>query len=240
MKIPSSLSQSSVRTPASHNLREASQLLFATSLCGAGAFVLLPATADAAIVATPGISPATPLNVPYTTDGIYLNVLNGASGSTGGATPGWDFDPYGGGTLQWWSQGNIPVGALLVYPSSPSARAGNLDVGMLVGSSGTYAPAGAGDDVVIGPAAGEWKLSGVDNYFGFQFFDEGDSLVHYGWGVMVLGDTPATGTRAITNVYYESVAGVGIVVGAVPEPTSSLLAAGAAGLALLRRRRTAA
>ena len=55
---------------------------------------------------------------------------------------------------------------------------------------------------------------------------------------MVSGNTAATGTRAITNVFYETQPGVGITI--IPEPTSTLLAAGAAGLALLRRRRLAA
>lgn len=230
---------SSPSRPASHSLREASQLLLATSLCGAGAFILLPATADAAIVATPGISPLTPLNVPYTGDGIYLNVLNGVSGSTGSAVPGWDFDPYGDATLQWYNPGNVPSGSFVRYSSSSSVAAGSLDLSMLVDSASPYVVAGGPDTVAFGAAAGEWKFNSP-NYFGFQFLDEGDNLVHYGWGIMELGDTPNTGTRAITNVFYESVAGVGIVVGVVPEPTSSLLAAGAAGLALLRRRRNAA
>lgn len=242
VKIPSSLGQSSFRAPASHNLREASQLLLATSLCGVGSVVLLPTTADAAVVATPGISPATPLTVPYNGDGIYLNVLNGASGPNGGVTPGWDFNPYGPATLQWFNQPNVSPGSLVRYSSSPSLAAGSLDLSTVVDSASLYVIAGNDDSVAIGAGAGEWKLNNA-NYFGFKFIDESDSLVHYGWGIMVLGDTAGTGTRAITNVFYESQPSVGIVVGdtgAVPEPTSSLLAAGAAGLSLLRRRRLAA
>ena len=231
------------RGPSSRNLREASQLLLATSLCGSGAFILLPATADAAIIATPGISPSSPLDIPYDGDGIYLNVLNGASGPTSATVLGWDFDPYGANTLQWYNPSNVSPGALVRYSTSSSLSAGSLDLGTLVNSASPYVVAGGLDSVAIGAGAGEWKLNNA-NYFGFQFFDEGDSLGHFGWGIVVLGSAAdATGTaRTITNVYYESQAGVGIEVGAlpIPEPTSSLLAAGAAGLALLRRRRLAA
>ena len=224
------------RPSSCQNLREASQLLIATSLCGTGAMILLPATADAAIVATPGISPATPLTVPYNIDGVYLNVLNGAAGSVS-AAPGWDINPYGSQNLSWFSQSNVTGGSLARYSSTGATTAGSLDLSTLVDAATTYTNLTAA--VTYGTAPGEWKLS-APNYFGFQFFHEGDNAVHYGWGILTLGSGPSTGTRTLTNVYYESQPGVGIIVGTVPEPSSSLLAAGAVGIALLRRRRAAA
>ena len=38
---------------------------------------------------------STPINVPNTFAGVYINLLTGASGVTTAAVPGWDFNPYG-------------------------------------------------------------------------------------------------------------------------------------------------
>ena len=244
MKIPSYPNQQLFRAPSSHHFREASQLVLATSLCGAGSMLLLPTTTDAAIVSTPGISPSAPLTVPYNGDGVYLNVLNGLTGGNATKPLGWDFNPNGELNLGWWVPALDPTpdalrGSLLRYSSSSAATPGSLDSNTLVDASGAYSI--SSDGVTFGAAAGEWKLSAA-NYFGFQFIDEGDSMVHYGWGILVLGDGAGVGSspRTITNVFYETEAGKGIAIGAIPEPSSSLLAVGAAGLALLRRRRTAA
>lgn len=66
-----------------------------------------------------------------------------------------------------------------------------------------------------------------------------NATTHYGW-VRVDVDN-AAGTFNIVDWAYEDQPGVGITTPAVPEPgTLGLLAAGAAGLAALRRRRSAA
>ena len=59
---------------------------------------------------------------------------------------------------------------------------------------------------------------------------------HFGW-IRVTIDN-ATGTFVINDWAYNDVPGVGINAGAIPEPsTLGLLAAGAAGVASMRRRR---
>lgn len=61
---------------------------------------------------------------------------------------------------------------------------------------------------------------------------------HYGW-VRVTIDN-AAGSFVINDWAYNTVAGAGITTGQVPEPTSlGMLAAGAAGVAAMRRRRAA-
>ncbi len=79
------------------------------------------------------------------------------------------------------------------------------------------------------------------NYFGFRFDDGIGTGLNYGFGVIDFDLTG--GTVTISEWHYESVDDVGVHVtfnaNTVPEPNSlALLAAGAAGVAAYRRRRT--
>ena len=209
-------------------LQDASSLLLVTAVCGAGG--ALTTTANAAVMATPLI--AFPLIVPNNIDGVYINVVTGATGADGGATTGWDINPYSATGLAFFSPPSPAGGAML---TSGGTTAANLPVGTEVGALGTYS--GLTPVVPFGGASPNWVLN-TSNYFGFRFIDEDDSSVHFGWGRMVVGAT--ANNRSIAELYYESTAGMPINVGAVPEPTGALLAAGAAGLVALRRRRQAA
>lgn len=174
------------------------------------------------------------INVPDTLDGIYLNVVTGSIGATGGAVPGWDLNPYTAGTgfnlwgattTTWLSTGGVIAGP---YP---------LALGTPIDSGGTYFRPGGGTDV------GPQITLNSPNYLGFQFINEANSnLIHYGWLRIDFGATD--GDRIIIEYAYEDQEGVGILAGAgssaevVPETsTLSLLALGAVGL--LRRRRAA-
>jgi len=63
--------------------------------------------------------------------------------------------------------------------------------------------------VVVGSAAGNWQLNAA-NRFGFRF-TAADGLTHYGWGTMQVG--AAITTRTITELAWETTAGVAIAVG---------------------------
>ncbi len=65
-----------------------------------------------------------------------------------------------------------------------------------------------------------------------------NAMSHFGW-IRVSIDN-AAGTFVVNDWAYNDVPGEGLVAGQIPEPgTLGLLAAGAAGLAAMRRRRTA-
>lgn len=212
-------------------LHEASSLLLVTALCGAGG--ALTTTAGAAIVSTPGVSPATPLTVPANIDGVYINVVTGATGTSGGAVAGWDLNPYSNNNtvqLQFFSPGSPAGGSVMRYPGSAVITAGSLAAGTVVDGAGTYS--GSTNPLTFGSDPGNWVLN-ASNYFGFRFLNENNGQVHFGFGRMDVG-ADAT-IRSIAQLFYEDQPGAGISV--VPEPAGALLAAGAAGLLTLRRRR---
>ena len=90
-----------------------------------------------------------------------------------------------------------------------------------------------------GPTIGydfDFGFAPGDNFFGFRFEQNGN--LHYGWAEINFDLNNTTVT--INRWAYESVAGRGIEVGAIPEPTSALalLTLGAVGLMTHRGRRS--
>lgn len=213
-------------------LQEASSLLLVTALCGAGG--ALTTAADAAIVATPGISPSTPLNIPTTTAGVYLNALTGVKNADPAAVSGWDINLWGSTKLSFFAP-TSPLGGVYAdfAPGAPT-NPGNLPQNFVVGATTAFTSGAA----LFGTGAGQWMLNAA-NYFGFRF-TAADNNLHYGYGRIIVG--AAATSRTLVELYYEDKPGTGIAVGAlpIPEPTGALLAAGAAGLMALRRRRQAA
>jgi hypothetical protein len=106
---------------------------------------------------------------------------------------------------------------------------------------------GSGFQIGTGAAAGGWSL-GDTGFFGFKFTSGANT--HYGWGEMNISGSPAGFGFSILRAYYEDTPGASIAVGATESPppptpapapsTLALLALGAAGVPLLRRRRKAA
>jgi hypothetical protein len=172
-----------------------------------------------------------PVNIPIPADidGVYLNILNGLTGTSDTSVPGWDINPYSASgptsfNLWGWSASTwfrpLPSGP---YPQAP---------GTLVDGTGNFSRPGGGTNI-----APQVTLNAA-NYFGFRFQNEDTSTINYAWVEITFG--PTSDVRSITGYAYES-SGAGIEIAAVPEPSSmALLSAGAAGLLAYRRRRNAA
>jgi hypothetical protein len=169
------------------------------------------------------------LTVPATTDGLYLNVLNGASTTgTGTAVPGWDINPYSSTGLAFFSPSNPSGGAYVV--SAPST-VHNLPPGTVISGGSTF-----GSENNISTFA-QWTLNSSNNLIGFRFLNETTSQVHYGWFRLQIGATITQ--RTLTEYAYESVAGESIAAGVkvIPEPgIFGLVGMAALGLGCLRRR----
>lgn len=192
-----------------------------------GAGLMLATAASHAVVVYRSGS----LNIPVTTNGLYLNVVNEANNlpaSTAGSTvPGWDINVWSTGGLGFFV-GASGSGYVLTAPGVVS----NLAIGSLISGASTF---GSGSNTL--PNAAQWNLNSSDNLFGFSFVNEAGGTTHYGWGRLALGSAVNVAPRMLVDYAFESEAGMSIQAGVVPEPTTfAMLGVGVAGLLLARRR----
>jgi hypothetical protein len=207
--------------------------LHAALFAGAAAVFAVAPAAHADIVYTNLL--ATPLAIPSTIDGIYLNVVTGVSGSSGSVVTGWDLNPYNNNAGLTFYGAASPSGILATGTPGTGAESVALSFGALISSAGQY---------------NQFQTRGTDfqgggtNYLGFRFLNESTGAINYGWAL--ISSTATNGfPAAILGYAYEN-SGLSITAGqtaVVPEPSTfamfSLAIAGAAGLSAWRRRRNA-
>jgi hypothetical protein len=188
--------------------REHLPMKFRPIHCLAGLPLLMCAGANANEQCFSGID----LNVPATTEGLYVNLVNGLSGQSEGAVPGFDIDIYA-------SANSVPSDQLKFYWGAASTGgAGVASIG------DTYAVLNAGE--VIGPAslftraafAGDtsgWQ-AGVAAYLGLRFRNESNGVIQYGW--MRLSTSAPLGFPAIIEGWCYEDSGAAITIPASAEP----------------------
>lgn len=147
--------------------------------------------AAAAIVASAGlVSPAsavvvtfnTPIVVPNTFDGIYVNFATGATGTSAAATPGWDFDPYNSGTSLSFFWNGTPANSTSGVASSTTGPYLDVAPGTVISSASTFA-------AVTATAATAAFQSNATHRLGFRFFNEGTGAINYGVATISNGGT---------------------------------------------------
>ena len=158
--------------------------------------------------------------VPFNIDGVYINVVTGATGTSAVTTPGYDINPYFSGV---GSTGGAVFRFLI--PAT----------GGMVGAAGTAIPLTVGTGVgpassfISGPISANSTTSST-RFFGFSFLNEANSATHYGYvTVQQTANPPTAGSVRVLQYAYENVAGTAITV--VPEPSTWLMMLG--GLAIV-------
>lgn len=163
------------------------------------------------------VTPGTPITIPDNIDGIYMNVVTGATGTSGGAVAGWDINPYsatagmfnlwGPTTQTWFSAGGVIAGPYNLPPGTSVS-----------GAAAAFFRPGGGTNL-----APELVLDSDMNYFGFRFTHEGDGgTIHFGWMRLQVG--AAAGTRAIVEYAYEDVADTAILIPTTTNATPTITA----------------
>jgi hypothetical protein len=182
---------------------------------------------DAAIV----YSGVQNINVPATFAGVYLNMVTGAT-STTGAFLGFDINPWSnGGALNFFTSssattGSGPAGTRGFVAATPTGAALNLAPLTPIGPASIYNE---------GTGAGT-AFTGTTGLLGVRIRNENmGNAVQFGW-LRIAQPGTTGGLATIVDWAYET-DGSAIPAGAVPEPASlGLLAMGALGLAARRKR----
>ncbi len=204
--------------------KRAMQLVLCATVAGAA----LTAQTAYADVITVNFSTNALSTVPFNIDGLYLNLVTGATGTASFA--GYDVNPYFSGTA-------TPASTLfrMLLPSTGGAVGSgtvisSLAAGTLISSASTF---------ISGALNANAATSGI-NYFGIKFLNESTGVTNYGYlAVQQMANPPIAGSVQILSYSYDNT-GAGITVTAVPEPSTALmLLGGMLAVGALRRRRTA-
>ncbi len=163
------------------------------------------ASAHAAVIC----SPMTNLDVPATSEGLYLNLITGVSGVRESDAPGFDIDIYAAVSTN-------PTGQLKFY-WGPASNGG----AGVVSSGAAYAV--LAPNVTIGPDSAftregftgdtsAWQ-AGTSGYLGMRFRDETAATIVYGW--LALSTTAPLGFPATIEGWCYEDSGAAIV---TPDP----------------------
>jgi len=168
-------------------------------------------------------------------------MITGANGSSG--ISGWDFNPYFSGeglTFTANADSSYTTKGAIV---GTGVEASALTLGTVVNSSSSY---------VINISSGNnyaatdtnFNVTGQE-YMGLRFWNENTSSINYGWVLLSTGHQSSVTDygypAAILSYAYDNT-GAPVTVGAVPEPSGSVLLAlgGVCSLGFVRRSRRAA
>lgn len=166
-----------------------------------------------------------PVAVPATLDGLYLNIATGLT-STGDIPPaGWDVNFYHTGSgLGFFVSSNPGGQGILASGAVPLALAGG----------GTIGPAGL---YLSGQTPATPFLATGVHYAGFRFYNETTGFLNYGWAQFSTTGGTGAGFPANLLAYGYEDSGAPLTAGQIPEPTAPVLLGALAFVGLIPRRR---
>lgn len=150
-------------------------------------------------------SSMTNLDVPATSEGLYLNLITGVSGVRESDAPGFDIDIYAAVSTH-------PTGQLKFYWGSASnGGAGVVSSGVaydVLGSNVTIGPDSVFSREGFTGDTSAW-LAGTSGYLGMRFRDEATATIVYGW--LALSTTAPLGFPATIEGWCHEDSGAAIV-----------------------------
>ena len=173
----------------------------------AGALVLTVASTSsmAAIVCS---SPA--LSVPANIDGVYMNLVTGATGTAGSGVAGWDINLYQTGASALY----------FFWPTTPANSFGGASTATVYDALSSGATIGPAQTYIVNSGGGgaapfaNWQTTQTGKYLGVRFYNEATSAINYAWVQMNTGASggyPAT----INQICYDNT-GAAITAGTTP------------------------
>ena len=179
---------------------------------------------------------STPIVVPNTFAGVYINLGTGASAITPAGAPGWDFGPWGSSNTLSFFWNGTPANSSGGVAGTATGPYLDLAPGSVVSGASIFTA------VTATAATTAFQTSGT-HILGFRFFNEATSAINYGY--LSLTTTGPLGFPATVNGWTFENSGGAITVpgatGGVPEPTTwamMILGFGAMGAAMRRTRAT--
>jgi hypothetical protein len=153
--------------------------------------------------------------IPTTLDGLYIKVdTQQSTTSAGTGLSGWDINPYGSSSLNFYATSTAPNPASTYVRTQTSGGPSNLALGDLVGPSSTYVNSTTAVITSAGVGSNGWTLNAI-NYVGFRFHNNTTNTINYGYAAVQVGATVTA--RSVLRVAYEN-SGAAIEVGAEAGP----------------------
>ena len=169
------------------------------------------------------------LAIPANFDGLYINVATQSTATSSTLIGGWDINPYGATTLNFFASATAPNPTTTYVRTQASGGPSSLAGGTVISAASTFANSTANVISGTGVGANGWTVNAT-NYFGFRFYNEVTGAINYAYGAMQVGATATS--RTLLFVEYGN-AGESVTV--VPAPGAIALL-GLAGFAGRRRR----
>jgi len=141
------------------------------------------------------------LVIPANFDGLYINIATQAAGTSGTSSAGWDINPYGATTLNFFASATAPNPASTYVRTQTSGGPSRLQETTVIGAASTFANSTAAVISAAGVGSNGWTINSV-NYFGFRFYNDVTATINYGFGAMQVGATAAQ--RTLLFLSYES------------------------------------